>query len=48
MDAMSSKLASVNRYLRDAVVRENTVVRSVATSSAIEGDSNGVPTPAVN
>ena len=34
---MSSKLSSTNRYLRDPVVRKRTVLRSVATSSAIEG-----------
>src|SRR6267142_556076 len=34
---MSTKLASANRYLRDPDVREKTVTRSVATSSAIEG-----------
>ncbi len=34
---MSSKLSSANRYLRDPVLRERTVVRNVATSSAIEG-----------
>ena len=31
------KLTSANRYLRDPEVREKTVTRSVATSSAIEG-----------
>jgi len=31
------KLSSANRYLRDPEVREKTVTRSVATSSAIEG-----------
>jgi len=31
------KLTSTNRYLRDPEVRETTVTRSVATSSAIEG-----------
>lgn len=34
---MSSKLSVVNPYLRDPVVRELTVRRSVASSSAIEG-----------
>jgi len=34
---MGSKLSSANRYLRDPAVRERTVVRNVATSSAIEG-----------
>jgi hypothetical protein len=34
---MSSKLSSANRYLRDPAVRERTVLRNVATSSAIEG-----------
>jgi hypothetical protein len=31
------KLTSTNRYLRDPNVRETMVMRSVATSSAIEG-----------
>jgi hypothetical protein len=31
------KLAATNRYLRDPELRERTVTRSVATSSAIEG-----------
>jgi hypothetical protein len=34
---MSSKLSSTNPYLRDPVIRERTILRSVATSSAIEG-----------
>jgi hypothetical protein len=34
---MGAKVSSVNRYLRDPDVREKTVTRSVATSSAIEG-----------
>jgi hypothetical protein len=34
---MSSKLSSANRFLRDPAVRERTVLRNVATSSAIEG-----------
>ena len=34
---MSSKLAVTNPYLREAAVRERTVLKSVATSSAIEG-----------
>ena len=34
---MSSKLSATNRYLRDPVVRARTVLKSVATSSAIEG-----------
>jgi hypothetical protein len=34
---MSIKLSVANRYLRDPDVREKTVTRSVATSSAIEG-----------
>jgi hypothetical protein len=34
---MSAKLSSANPYLRDREVRERTVVRSVAPSSAIEG-----------
>jgi len=32
-----TRLTSTNRYLRDPEVRETTVTRSVATSSAIEG-----------
>jgi uncharacterized 2Fe-2S/4Fe-4S cluster protein (DUF4445 family) len=31
------KLSVANRYLRNPEVREKTVIRSVATSSAIEG-----------
>ena len=34
---MSAKLASTNRYLKDAVVRRKLIFRSVASSSAIEG-----------
>jgi hypothetical protein len=34
---MSSKLATANTYMRDPVVRERSVLKSVATSSAIEG-----------
>jgi hypothetical protein len=34
---MSSKLSIVNPYMRDPVSRERGVLRSVATSSAIEG-----------
>jgi hypothetical protein len=34
---MSIKLSAANRYLRNPDVREETVARSVATSSAIEG-----------
>ena len=34
---MSSKLSATNPYLRDPVVRERTVLKSVASSSAIEG-----------
>jgi hypothetical protein len=34
---MGSKLSSANRFLRDPAQRERTVVRNVATSSAIEG-----------
>jgi len=34
---MSSKLAKTNPYLRDPAVRERTVLKSVASSSAIEG-----------
>lgn len=34
---VSTKLTSTNPYLRDRDVRERTVIRSVETSSAIEG-----------
>ena len=34
---MGTKLSVANRYLRNPEVREQTVIRSVATSSAIEG-----------
>jgi hypothetical protein len=34
---MSSKLSSANTYMRDPAVRRTSVLRSVATSSAIEG-----------
>jgi hypothetical protein len=34
---MSSKLAAVNPYLRDPVRRARMVLKSVASSSAIEG-----------
>ena len=34
---MGAKLSAANRYLRNPEVRERTVTRSVATSSAIEG-----------
>jgi len=34
---MSAKLSSTNPFLRDRGVRERTVIRSVANSSAIEG-----------
>jgi hypothetical protein len=34
---MSAKLASTNRYLKDAVVRRKLILKSVASSSAIEG-----------
>jgi len=34
---MSTKLSSLNPYLRDPAVRKRTVMRSVLTSSAIEG-----------
>ena len=34
---VGSKLSIANRYLRNPEVRERTVTRSVATSSAIEG-----------
>ena len=34
---VGTKLSIANRYLRNPEVRERTVTRSVATSSAIEG-----------
>jgi hypothetical protein len=34
---MSTRLSATNPYLRDPVVRARSVLRSVATSSAIEG-----------
>ena len=34
---VGAKLSLTNRYLRDPELREKTVTRSVATSSAIEG-----------
>lgn len=34
---MSAKLSVANRYLRNPATRARTVLRSVATSSAIEG-----------
>jgi hypothetical protein len=34
---MSSKLTVTNPYLREPAVRERTVLKSVASSSAIEG-----------
>jgi hypothetical protein len=34
---MGTKLSSVNPYLRDSVARKGMVIRSVVTSSAIEG-----------
>ena len=34
---MSSKLSKTNPYLRDPVLRERAVLKSVASSSAIEG-----------
>jgi hypothetical protein len=34
---MGSKLSEVNPYLRDPVKRERAVLKSVASSSAIEG-----------
>lgn len=34
---MGAKLSAANRYLRNPATRERTVVKSVATSSAIEG-----------
>jgi hypothetical protein len=39
---MGEKLSAANPYLRNREVRERTVVRSVATSSAIEGRSRRV------
>jgi hypothetical protein len=45
---MSSKLSSVNPYLRDAVVRKSMVVRSVVTSSAIDGIRVGFEKPGKN
>jgi hypothetical protein len=39
---MGEKLSATNPYLRDREVRERTVVRSVATSSAIEGRNRRV------
>lgn len=48
--AMSSKLTVANPYLREPAMRERTVLKSVATSSAIEGirapfqrPTNGAP-----
>jgi hypothetical protein len=35
--AMSGKLSSTNRYLKDAAVRRELIFKSVASSSAIEG-----------
>ncbi len=34
---MSSRLSDTNPYLRNAAARERSVLRSVATSSAVEG-----------
>jgi hypothetical protein len=34
---MSTKLSSVSLYLRDPATRKSMVIRSVVTSSAIEG-----------
>lgn len=34
---MSQKLSDTNRYLRDPAVRERMVIRSVVSSSAIDG-----------
>jgi hypothetical protein len=34
---MSTKLSAANPYLRDPIVRKNMTIRSVVTSSAIEG-----------
>ena len=36
-DFMGAKLSAVNRYLKNPLARERAVVKSVATSSAIEG-----------
>ena len=36
-NAVGTKLSVANRYLRNPEVRERTVTKSVATSSAIEG-----------
>ena len=38
---MGAKVSSANPYLRDRSLRERTVLRSVATSSAIEGIRTG-------
>lgn len=37
VSAMGSKLSVANPYLRDPAMRERTVFKSVASSSAIEG-----------
>lgn len=37
VSAMASKLSVANPYLRDPAMRERTVFKSVASSSAIEG-----------
>jgi len=34
---LGTKLSAANRYMRNPEARERTVIRSVATSSAIEG-----------
>jgi hypothetical protein len=34
---MSTKLSAVNPYLRDPTARKSMIIRSVVTSSAIEG-----------
>jgi hypothetical protein len=34
---MGTKLSSANPYLRDPVARKSMIIRSVVTSSAIEG-----------
>jgi len=34
---MKAKLSTANQYLRDPAIRDRTVLKSVASSSAIEG-----------
>ena len=45
---MSTKLSSLNPYLRDPTVRKRTVMRSVLTSSAIEGIRGAFKRPSAN